>query len=43
MWRRIAALRIAFRGRHRKALELLEGAVKEDDADLANVALGLLG
>ena len=43
VWRRTAALRIAFRGGHRKAMDLLEAAVKEDDADLANVALGLLG
>ena len=43
VWRRTAALRIAFRSGHPKAMGLLEAAVKEDDADLANVALGLLG
>ena len=43
VWRRTAALRIAFRSGHPQAMGLLDAAVKEGDADLANVALGLLG
>ena len=42
VWRRAAALRIAFRLRHPRAIDLLAAAVEEDDRDVAAVALALL-
>jgi HEAT repeat protein len=42
-WRRMAALRILFRFDHARRIELGAEAVKGSDADVASVALSLLG
>jgi HEAT repeat protein len=42
-WRRMAALRILFRIRHPRALDLLARAVDGTDPDVASVAISILG
>src|SRR5207248_10269164 len=42
-WRRMMALRILFRRDHDQAIALLARALGEPDADIASVALTLLG